>query len=175
MSNTVHWPPSDLRRLEQSLDELADAVRSPPKNRSDDEQIWLTRFLIVRSCGYIEQVMHRCAVEHLEAKSSGTTRSYSLSWLERSINPSVRNILATLGRFDQAFVDEFEEMLAENDNELNRERSALVTKRHAIAHGANEGLGTQRALQLCELAKSTADWIILRFCPDPAWGSSFTR
>lgn len=175
MNGPVHWPPADLRWLEQSLDELAEAVRTPPKSRSDDEQIWLTRFLIVRSCGYIEQVMHRCAVEHLQAKSSGTARSYSLSWLERSINPSVGNILATLGRFDQALVDEFEEKLAENDNLLHRELSALVTKRHAIAHGANEGLGTQRALQLYKLAKETADWIILRFCPNPAWGSSFSR
>lgn len=175
MSSVNRWPPTDLHKLEQSLDELADAVRTQPKDRSVDEHIWLTRFLVVRSCGYIEQVMYRCVVEHLEAKSSGTVRSYSLSWLERSINPSVGNILATLGRFDQSFVDEFERMLAENDNELHRELSVLVTKRHAIAHGENEGLGPQRTLQLYEIAKTTADWIIRTFRPNAVWESSFTR
>ncbi|MBM7331644.1 hypothetical protein JS562_53610 [Agrobacterium sp. S2] len=90
------------------LDELADAVRDRPGARTDDEQMWLTRFLVVRSCGYLEQVMYLCATNHLEAKSAGTARSYSLSWLERSINPSVLNISVTLGRFDQGLANEFE-------------------------------------------------------------------
>lgn len=175
MTKAVRWPPSNLRQLERSLDELADSIRERPQRRSDDEQIWLTRFLIVRSCGYLEQAMHRCAVEHLEANAYDTARSYSLSWLNRSINPSVDNILATLGRFDQGFVEEFEHMLSERNNELRNELGALVTKRHAIAHGENDGLGDRRALTLYEVSKSVADWMIRRFCPDPGWASSFSR
>ncbi len=119
--------------------------------------------------------MYRCSIEHLEQKSGGTARSYSLSWLERSINPSVSNISNTLGRFDQNLADEFEIMLSENDHELSRDLSALVTKRHAIAHGTNEGLGTQRTLALYEVSKKVADWMVVRFCPDPARASSFAR
>lgn len=175
VTRAVRWPPSEILLLERALDELSDAVRDRPGARTDDEQMWLTRFLVVRSCGYLEQVMYLCATNHLEAKSAGTARSYSLSWLERSINPSVSNISVTLGRFDQGLADEFELMLSENNGELQNDLSALVTKRHAIAHGKNEGLGATRALALCEVAKQMADWMIRSFCPDPSWSSSFSR
>lgn len=175
MQGNVPWPPTDVVKLEKALDDLAASVREPPQQRSDDEQIWLTRFLVVRSCGYLEQVMHRCTVEHLEERSYGTARSYALSWLERSINPSLGNVSTTLGRFDQNLADEFERLLSDDDNELKNELSVLVTKRHAIAHGTNEGLGSQRALALYDVAKRVADWMILRLNPDPARGSSFSR
>lgn len=171
----IPWPPGDVVKLERALDDLAAAVREPPEHRTDEEQIWLTRFLVVRSCGYLEQVMHRCTVEHLENRSYGTARSYAMSWLDRSINPSIGNVTTTLGRFDQNLADEFDRLLAEDDNELKNELSVLVTKRHAIAHGTNEGLGAQRALALYEVAKKVADWLIRGLHPDPARGSSFSR
>ncbi len=175
MTRSHHWPPPELRTLEKSLDELAESIAERPTTRSDDEHIWLTRFLIVRSCGYLEQVMHRCAILHLEHKSSGTARSYSLSWLARSINPSVENIRTTLGRFDQAIADDFEVFLSNDERELKNDLGALVTKRHAIAHGENDGFGDRRALDLHKVSKDVADWIIRRLCPDPSWGSAFQR
>jgi hypothetical protein len=175
MTKSVRWPPSELARLEASLDELAESVREKPENRSDQEQAWLVKFLIVRSCGYMEQVMHICATGHLREKSYGTAKSYSLSWLSRSINPSAENILSTLGRFDAEFADEFREMLDKDNGSLANDLGALITKRHAIAHGENEGLGARRALDLYETAKQVADWMILRLHPDPSWGSSFPR
>ncbi len=175
MTRSVRWPPPELRHLEQSLDELADSVEEHPEYRSVDEQIWLVRFLVIRSCGYLEQVVHHCAIGHLRASSHGTARSYSLSWLARSINPSVENIRNTLGRFDAHFVEEFDEMLAEGRGELANDLGALIAKRHAIAHGENEGLGTARALDLYVMSKQLADWIIRRLNPIPGWGSSFSR
>lgn len=175
MTKGFRWPPPDLLELERSLDELASSVDERPEHRTIDEEVWLTRFLIVRSCGYLEQVMHRCAMGHLEANSYGTAKSYSLSWLSRSINPSADNIRSTLGRFDQGFVDEFDRLLSERDNELHNNLSALVAKRHAIAHGQSDGLGVRRALDLYASAKTIADWMIRRLCPDPSWGSTFTR
>jgi hypothetical protein len=175
MTKSLRWPPSDLLYLERSLDELAESVRERPEHRTVDEQVWLVRFLIVRSCGYLEQVMHRCAMGHLQETSYGTARSYSLSWLSRSINPSVENIRNTLGRFDAGFVEEFESMLLEGAGELSNDLGALITKRHAIAHGESDGLGDRRALDLYEMSKKLADWMIRRLCPYPGWGSSFSH
>lgn len=175
MTKSLRWPPPDLLSLERSLDELAESVRERPGHRTVDEQVWLVRFLVVRSCGYLEQVMHRCAMGHLQEMSYGTARSYSLSWLSRSINPSVENIRTTLGRFDTGFVEEFELMLSEGNGELSNDLGALITKRHAIAHGESDGLGDRRALDLYEMAKKLADWMIRRLSPDPGWGSSFSR
>lgn len=175
MSNSVRWPPRELKRLEKLLDELADSIDNRPKHRTDDEQIWLTRFLIIRSCGYLEQVMHQCVTGHLQEKSYGTSRSYSLSWLSRSINPSAENIRTTLGRFDAGFVDEFDLMLREDGVALGDDLGALIAMRHKIAHGDNAGLGERRALNLYRVAKRVADWMIVRLNPDPSWGSSFPR
>lgn len=169
------WPPPELRLLERGLDDLAESVRNPPKQRGDDEQVWLTRLLVVRSCGYLEQALHQCAVYHLEWKSGGTARSYALSWLERSINPSVDNLTRTLSRFDSGIAEEFTEWLEENTGELKQELSVLVSKRHGIAHGLNEGLGSRRALELYGVAKVAADWLILKLSPDPGRGSSYAR
>jgi len=71
--------------------------------------------------------------------------------------------------------DEFERLLDDNDSELRRELAILVAKRHGIAHGLNDGLGSRRALELYGVAKYTADWLILTLSPDPARGSSYTR
>lgn len=175
MSELRPWPPRDLRKLEVDLDELAQSVESPPRERTDEEQIWLTRFLVVRACGYLEQVLHRCMFEHIHQKSFATVRSYSLSWLDRSINPSIDNLQTSIGRLDSGLALELKNLLAENDDELYQDISALVARRHAIAHGANEGMGSKRALALYLSSKRVADWIILRLCPDPARGSSFSR
>lgn len=175
MATSQTWPPQGINPLRKDLDELALAVQNPSDGRSDDEQVWLTRFLVVRTCGFLEQVLHKCVIGHIEAKSAGMSRSFALSWLERSINPSVGNVLTTLGRFDQNLADEFQEMLDDGDGTLNNDLHALVTKRHQIAHGENGGFGTSRALDLYERAIEVADWIILRFQPEPGWGSRFGR
>lgn len=160
------WPPYGLSNAEKSLDDLADSVRHPPQNRTDDEQIWLTRFLIVRACGYLEQAVHQAALSHLEARSGGTARAFALSWLSRSRNPSPENVLQLLGRFDASLREEFLEMLDDNGGELRRELSVLMGRRHGIAHGLNEGLGSRRALELVAVAKQVADWFLLVMNPD---------
>lgn len=164
---TTQWPPYGLLNLERLLGELADAVREQGE-RSDDEQIWLTRFLVVRSCGYLEQVVHECSLAHITARSGGTARAFALSWMARSRTPSPENLSLLLGRFDANLVDEFSDMLDDNDGELRRDLSLLVSRRHGIAHGLNDGLGSRRALELVDVAKYVADWFVLRLNPDAA-------
>jgi hypothetical protein len=159
------WPPRGLLQLESSLDSLAEAVRTPGR-RSDDEQMWLTRFLVVRACGYLEQVVHLCAVAHIEARSGGTAKLFALSWLSRSQNPSHENLLNLIRRFDGDMRNELCELMEDNSGEIKRELSTLVTQRHKIAHGLNEGLGARRALELVDTAKYVADWIVHSLNPN---------
>jgi hypothetical protein len=156
----VSWPPRGVPQSESSLNSLVEAV-SAPDGRSSDEQMWLTRFLVVRACGYLEQVVNTCAVAHVEARSGGTVRTFALSWLSRSQNPSHENLLNLIRRFDGDIRDELSSMLEENSGELKHELSALVTQRHKIAHGLNEGMGARRALELVDTAKHVADWVRL--------------
>jgi len=169
------WPPQDLIPLERGLDELANSIRERPRDRTDDEQIWLTRYLVVRSCGYLEQVLYSTTISHIEHSSGGTAKSYALSWLSRSINPTPDNVHTTLGRFDPSMAAEFKIWLDDNRGELNNELSSLVARRHGIAHGLNEGMGSRRALELYIVCKQVADWLILRLNPNPSRGTAYTR
>lgn len=164
MSQEV-WPPWNVTSLERQLDALADAVRTQG-NRSDDEQIWLTRFLVVRACGYLEQAVHEVVVGHLQGRSGGMIRSFSLSWMGRSRTPSPENLLEVVGRFDANLQRELEQKLDADDGAIRRELALLVHRRHHISHGQNEGLGSRKALELVELAKDLADWFILALRPD---------
>jgi hypothetical protein len=56
-------------------------------------------------------------------------------------------LLSLLGRLDANLHDEFETWMDEDDQSVRRDLSAAVSRRHQIAHGLNEGIGEQRALE----------------------------
>src|SRR5689334_10314012 len=132
---TSSWPPANLLRLKVSLDQLADAVANRPSHRTDDEQVWLTRFLLLRVCGYLEQVTFETARGYVQAKSGGLVKSFAISWLDRSRNPSSDNLLTLVGRFDSGLADDLTTLLDADDQRLRRELGLLVDRRHKIAHG----------------------------------------
>lgn len=158
------WPPPKLALLEAQLDRLVAAVRDSSQ-RDVDDQIWLTRFLVVRSCGYLEQAVHETVVAHLEHHSYGTAKSFAMSWLERSTNPSVENLLKLVGRLDHGMQTDLEELLKHNGHHLAQNLALLVGRRNQIAHGENEGMTTQAAIGLVDVAREIANWFILRLDP----------
>ena len=164
MKQKASWPPVRLALLEEQLDRIGEAVKNGAE-RDIDDQIWLTRFLVVRACGYLEQVVHETLTAHLEAVSYGRARSFVMSWLERSRNPSSDNLMRILGRLDPDMQDELQQILDADDKRLMRRVGELVAKRNLIAHGTNEGIGSQKALELVQAAKDVADWFILRLDP----------
>jgi hypothetical protein len=160
------WPPWAVTSLEKQLDALADAVRVD-EDRDIDEQIWLTRFLVIRTCGYLEQVVQETVTGYLHERAGGTVKSFSLSWMNKSRNPSPENLLDIVGKFDGSWRIQLQELLDADDKHLNKELYVLVQRRHQIAHGLNEGLNSRRALELVATAKTVADWFISQFNPDP--------
>ena len=165
MTATATWPPQSVTSLEHQLDALTETVRRPPDGRTDEERVWLTRFLLVRAVGYLEQVVIECVREHVHQRSYGTVRSFSISFLSRSQNPSVDNLLTLLGRLDARLHDEFEAWMDQDDQAVRRDLSAAVSRRHQIAHGLNEGIGEQRALEYVSTLTNVADWFIRRLNP----------
>lgn len=160
------WPPWAVTSLEKQLDALADAVRVD-KDRDIEEQIWLTRFLVIRTCGYLEQVVQETVTGYLHERAGGTIKSFSLSWMSKSRNPSPDNLLDIVGKFDSSWRVELQNLLDANGKHLNNELHVLVQRRHQIAHGLNEGLNSRKALELVAIAKIFADWFIRQFNPDP--------
>lgn len=169
---STSWPPWPVRSVKQALDPLAESVRQRPDSRTDDEQAWLTRFLVVRTCGYLEQATHETSRGYVMGKSGGLVRAFAMSWLTRSPNPSPDNLVQLVGRFDQNWLVEFQDLLGRDDQRLYREISFLVDRRHKIAHGLNEGITPTKALSLKNDADTVVDWFIRRFDPNRRTGAT---
>jgi len=165
MGKTEVWPPWEVTSLERRLDELRDAVAERPKTRSDDEQIWLTRFLVLRACGYLEQAVHETLRGYLNQKSSGMVRAFTLSWIERSRNPTPANLLGMVGRLDANLLQQLTDFLEGDEKRIENELHLLIGRRHQIAHGLNEGLGSKKALEMVDTTKEVAAWFIRALNP----------
>lgn len=160
------WPPRDVIHLRQDVESLAEWVKNPPVDRTDDEKIWLVRFFIVRVCGYLEQVTFECARAYIDGKSGGPVRVFSQSWIVRTKNPSPDNILSLAGRFGGDFEASLKDLLDADDARLSRDLSFLVNRRHRIAHGQSEGLNRDRAISLYEGALEIANWFLENLNPN---------
>ncbi|PJJ61384.1 HEPN domain-containing protein [Compostimonas suwonensis] len=136
-----------------------------PEGVSAEALGWLCRLLVVRSCGHLEQTVKHCLRGYVQEKSGGYVRSFSLTWLEKSRNPTPDALSGVLGRFDMSLSDDWIAFLAENDSLLHDDLSALVNMRNRIAHGENEGLKRERALKLAYSTLAIADWWITSFNP----------
>jgi HEPN superfamily RiboL-PSP-like protein len=166
MAAANQWPPRQLYGLKLQLDALASSVRVRPRHRTDEEQVWLTRFLVVRICGYLEQVVYEAAREHIRQKSGGRVHGFALSWVERTRNPSPDNLLDLVSRFGNDLSSQLEVVLDDDDKRLRRELRLLVDRRNKIAHGLNEGMTETKALALKQDAETIADWILTNLKPN---------
>jgi hypothetical protein len=161
------WPPWPVRSVRNNLALLAELVQSIVDSREESESLeWLSRLLVVRTSGYVEQAVHEVIRGYVAGKSGGTVRTFANSWLEKSRNPSPEALESLLGRFDLHISAEFNELLEENDQLLRRDLSFLVDRRNKIAHGQNEGVGPKRALALIPSADGVVDWFVLRLNPN---------
>jgi hypothetical protein len=148
------------------LDSIAEWVTTPPAKSTDDERIWIVRFFVVRTCGYLEQVIYESVRAYVDAKTGGPLRVYAQSWISRSRNPSPDNMLEIAGRFGGQFEESLRNLLDDDDQRLNREVALLVDRRHKIAHGLNEGLTGTKALSLYQCAIEVSAWFLDTFDPD---------
>jgi len=160
-----NWPPYLVVRLRADLEQLTEAVASRPRTRSDDEHIWLTRFLLVRTCGYLEQVTYETARGYVQEKSGGLVRMFAMSWLGKSRNPTPDNLCELVGRFDLRLRDDLDCMLEADDQRLRRELGLLVDRRNKIAHGLNEGITASKAISLKTDVETVSDWFIANLRP----------
>jgi RiboL-PSP-HEPN len=152
--------------LQGTLDELSKLIDEVQRNGGDPEASWLARLLVVRSCGYLEQVVDEVSRELMQSRSGGPIRSFSQSWLPTHRNPRPERLVEWVNRFDVTWARELAEELDRDDERLHRELSFLVDRRNRIAHGLNEGIGVRKALDLRQVSTEVADWFILRFNPN---------
>lgn len=162
MAKATSWPPYQVGRLRVALEDLAETV----EQTKDSEVLqWLTRMLVVRSSGFIEQTSREVFWGYIEDRAGGLVRAFGHSWLDRSRNPSPDNLLDMIGRFDHSLKIEFGELLDFDDQRLRRELAFLVDRRNHIAHGLSESINRDKALALKDVALEVAEWLVLKFNP----------
>jgi hypothetical protein len=160
------WPPREVSAIRRKLDDLSVLVEEPAGHGVPHDALdWLSRLLVVRSCGYLEQTVIEVTRAYVRGKSGGPTRVFAVSWLERSPNPTPEALTTLTGRFDASWSSDLSEFLDAEDQRLSREIAFLVDRRNRIAHGLNEGVGSRKAVALKGVACEAADWFIARFNP----------
>lgn len=154
--------------MRQGLDDVCKLVTHPEYDLDQNLEVHqsLCRFLVVRSCGYLETSTVEICRAYVYAKSGGPVRSFAHSWLERSGNPNPKYLAQLIGRFDSTMANEFEQFIAYDDGRIKRDIDFLVSRRNRIAHGESEGINRTRAIQLKKISCEVADWFILRFNPN---------
>jgi hypothetical protein len=162
---TGAWPSRDITNLQRALKELKQLTEHPSGDQPDEVSRALARFLVVRTCGFLEQVIEECCRALILSKASPQVAAFGASWFGRGFNPTPDRIVSLVKRFDSMWATELEEKLEADDELLSRELSFLVDRRNKIAHGLSEGLGARKALDLVAAAEELADWFIARFDP----------
>ncbi len=124
------WPSLTIVQLRDSLDAVVDLVDRPAAGQTDDVTRALARFLVVRSCGFLEQVSEEACRCYIRSKSYAAVPAYASSWLGRGANPTPENLLKLVRRFDGQWADALEQFLKNNDELFWREIALLVDRRN---------------------------------------------
>lgn len=164
---TGSWPTFELQQQRRSLENLRDLAQNQAPETSDELNSVLARFLVVRACGYLEQVVEQTCLQYLNSKSSHPwCQSFNGSWFGRGRNPSPNALVAFVKKIDLSLSEDLESLFQENDDLLLREISFLVDRRNKISHGLSEGVGTRKALDLVPPTVLVADWFLDNFNPN---------
>ena len=165
MARVESWPPYQVNRLREALEELGATVKRATANQEPEILQWLTRMLVVRSSGFIEQTSQEVFRGYIGERAGGLVRTFGHSWLDRSRNPSPDNLINMIGRFDHKLREQFIELLDSEDERLRRELGFLVARRNSIAHGLNDNINRDKALALKDVSLEVSDWLVLKFNP----------
>jgi len=162
----TNWPPYELQQLRRSLSDLKMLVQSQNPEVSDGINNALARYLVVRTCGYLEQIVEQVCLLFLNSKSAHPhCQSFNGSWFGRGRNPNPEALVAFVRKFNIALSEELDELFKSDDQLLHREISFLVDRRNKISHSLSEGVGVRKSLDLVEPACTVADWFINAFDP----------
>lgn len=153
------WPG---RKISLSRNALVDLMRCVDNLDGDnaDVESYLSKLLVVRSCGHIELTLEQGILDSLEGRTDPHISSYIKSGFFKGRNPQPERIKSLLGSFHSDWEYKISELLDADDEYLHRELKFLVSRRNNIAHGQSESVGRRKALDLCQYALKISDEIL---------------
>ncbi len=122
------------RRLENAF------LRAQSVALTDELRADLSRFLCVRTSGFVERSFVELANGYVETKAEPRVASYVSVRLERTTNMDASKLVAALAVFYQPWGVRMQAFF-DNDDEAKTALDSVIGKRHRIAHGHDDGLG----------------------------------
>jgi len=153
---------TEIQRDRRDLDELIQRAESATDL---DVRADLAKYSCMRVTGFLEQALTTLGVDLVRRLSSGVPQSFALSHLDKSFNPTTEPVLKYVGRFDPAWRQELEGLLAAD--ERGQQLNALVGTRNQIAHGRNQGIDIQRVKEHRRTVDAIVDHLLEKFAPAP--------
>lgn len=124
-----------LRTLEKNLDNLFSEVSL--LSEGDIYKAHLSRYLCVRTSGYLESVMRNLIANYCDGTSPQQIQSYILKKTKYITNLEYRKIVKILGEFSHEWMNDFENRI--NDQQRSSLNS-VVSNRNNIAHGNSDSI-----------------------------------
>ena len=154
------WPGWELQDSRAELCKLRDTLDNLPPEISSDIETYLSRFLVIRSCGHIEYSLDKATSLLVHEKASPDVHNYVETGLFKGRSPRPGRLVESVTRFSRQWGIHLEEKLDADDGLLRRELEFLVDRRNKIAHGQSESIGRRKALSLCDYALVVANEIL---------------
>lgn len=128
--------------LERNLDNLFKEVSL--LKEGDVNKAHLSRYLCVRTSGYLESVIRHLIVNFCDGTSPQQIENYLTKKTKYITNLEYKKIVSLLGEFSSEWQSEFESRITE---EQRSSLNSVVSNRNNIAHGNSDSI-TYRSMKV---------------------------
>jgi len=136
-----------LQQQEKKLDNLFELVKSV---EDDEEKALLSKFLCVRTSGFIESSMKNLVNDFSNGTSPKQIQKYVSNKIKFSTNLYPYRIAEILGTFDNEWRTTFESKITD---EQKAALNSIISNRNNIAHGENDAINFTSMESYYKLAK----------------------
>lgn len=157
------WPTLPMQTARNRLEDLSQRLSN--SSGDPDTVADLSRFLVVRSTGYVEYTCETCIRHFAETHAHPAVARHVVSGLFRGRNPKPDVLLDRVGSLDRSWAQLLEEYLNADDGKVRRELEFMIDRRNKIAHGESESVHRRKALDLAGVALGLGDCLTVIMDP----------
>jgi hypothetical protein len=168
------WPhalnAAQYQDLAVTYNNVAEVQRRRRQPNDPVEEAWLdgisvdlSRYLVVRSAGFLEEIRDEAAADFTHRASSAKVLAYVRTTIGKGGGVSPGQLETFMNNFDVAMGKSIKDALSANNNILSSRLGTLVKSRKQIAHGQGNNVNESRALVGCETAVTVADLVVQEF------------
>ena len=114
----------------------------------------LTRHLCVVCAGVLEEHVRLHVAEYARVKSFGFVASFVSSRISRTTNLNTEKLTQLLREFDASLAEEMEQFM---DDRRKEGLNSLMSVRHTVAHGKDNGVSLHRIRQYKDIVLEILD------------------